>query len=145
MGTHTPSNFSAIVRCGQTVGWTKMSLGMEVGLTQATLFSMGSGDPATPRKKGHTHRHPIFGPCLLWSNGWMDEDAIWYGSKSRYKPHCIRRGPSCPRKGHVFAHVICGHGRPSQLLLSSCTIFFQLEYIVLCFVLFHRSYNNQSL
>jgi len=31
-------------------------------------------DPATSRQKG-THTHPIFGPCLLWPNGWMDEDA----------------------------------------------------------------------
>jgi len=22
---------------------------------------------------------PLFGPCLLSSNGWMDQDAIWYG------------------------------------------------------------------
>jgi len=54
----------------------------------------------------------------------MDDDATWYGSRSRHMPHCIRRGPSCPRKGHstppLFAHVCCGHGRPSQLL-SSCT------------------------
>ena len=38
---------------------------------------------------------------------------------------CIRHGPSSPRKGHsnsplFSAHVYCGHGRPSQLLLSSC-------------------------
>jgi len=28
---------------------------------------------------------------LLWPNGWMDEDATWYGSWSRRRPHCIRR------------------------------------------------------
>jgi len=22
---------------------------------------------------------PIFGLCLLWPNGWMDQDTIWYG------------------------------------------------------------------
>ena len=22
---------------------------------------------------------PLFGPCLLSSNDWMDQDAIWYG------------------------------------------------------------------
>jgi len=22
---------------------------------------------------------PLFGPCLLSSNGWMNQDAIWYG------------------------------------------------------------------
>ena len=30
----------------------------------------------------------------------MDEDATWYGSRHRRRPHCIRRVPSAPRKGH---------------------------------------------
>jgi len=49
-------------------------------------------DPATPREKG-TPTLPNFGPCLLWPNGWMDEDAAWYGSRPRPRPHCTRRGP----------------------------------------------------
>jgi len=57
-------------------GWTKMPLGMEVGL--------GPGDvqrgPSLPQKKS-SPPHPIFGPCLLWPNGWMDQDATWYGRK----------------------------------------------------------------
>ena len=28
-----------------------------------------------PREKG-TAPHPMFGPCLLWPNGWMDQDAM---------------------------------------------------------------------
>jgi len=44
--------FSANVRCGQTAGWTKMSLGMEAGLGPGNAYD---GDPATPRKKVH---HP---------------------------------------------------------------------------------------
>ena len=39
-------------------------------------------------------------PTLLWPNGWMDEDATWYGSRPPRRPHCIRRVPSAPRKGH---------------------------------------------
>ena len=27
---------------------------------------------------------PIFGPCLLWLNDWMDQHATWYGGR----PHC---------------------------------------------------------
>ena len=47
---------------------------------------------------------------------------------SRPRPHCIRREPSSPReKGTAAplfqAHVYCGHGRPSQLLLSSFITF----------------------
>ena len=51
-----------------------------------------------PQKKG-TSTHPIFGPCLLWQNGWMDEDAAWYGSRPRLRPQCTRRGPSSRKRG----------------------------------------------
>ena len=70
---------------------------------------------------------PVFGPCLLWPNGWMGEDATWYGSRHRPRPHCTRRGPSSRERGTAAplfsAHVYCGHGRPSQLLLSFCSFF----------------------
>jgi len=36
----------------------------------------------------------------LWPNGLMDEDATWYGSRHRRRPHCIRRVLSAPRQGH---------------------------------------------
>ena len=50
----------------------------EVGLSPGDYVF--DGDPAPPKKKG-TAPHPIFGPCLLWLNSWMDEDATWYGSR----------------------------------------------------------------
>ena len=130
MGTQLPlpyrgtvPQFSAIVRCGQTTRWTNMALGMEVGLGPGDFVR---GGPSYPQNREHTHHHPVFGPCLLWPNGWMDEDATWYGSRPRPRPQrCIRWGPiSYPRMGHssplFSAHIYCGHGRPSQLLLSSC-------------------------
>jgi len=43
---------------------------------------------------------PVFGSCVLWPNNSTDEDAIWYGSRLWPRPHCTRRGPSSPRKGH---------------------------------------------
>jgi len=160
-------------RCGQTAGWTKMPLGMEV---QATLCSMGIHLPpekwahpphpvfrpclfycgqtagcinmplgtevnlgpgdvvldgvAAPPTRGTA---PVFGSCLLWPNGWMAEDTTWCGSR----PHCTRRGPSSPRKGAqqpglFSAHVYCGHGRPSQLLLSCCTSMPKVHLSELC-------------
>ena len=33
---------------------------------------------------------PIFSPCRLWPNGWMDQDGTWYGGR----PH--PRGLLCP-------------------------------------------------
>ena len=73
-----------------------MSLGMEVGLgLRDIVFDV---DPATPRKKAHP-LPPNFGPCLLWPNGWMDEDAAWYGSRPRLRPHCTRQDPSSRKRG----------------------------------------------
>jgi len=52
---HTPQ-FSANVRCGLTAGWTKVPLGMEVGLGPGDFVF--DGDPATPEKR-HTRPHPF--------------------------------------------------------------------------------------
>jgi len=74
---HIPQ-FSANVYCGQMAGWTKLPLGMEVGLSPGNFVF--DEDPAFPQKRGIAPR-PIFGPCLLLPNGWMDQDATWYGGK----------------------------------------------------------------
>jgi len=67
--------------CGQTAGWIKTPLGMEVGLGPGHIVL--DGDPVLPSKKGHSPHSslPIFGPCLLWPNGWMDHNATWYGGR----------------------------------------------------------------
>jgi len=135
--------FLSHLYCGQTAGCIQMPLGMEIGLSPgdfvvrwgpspypkrggappnfrptcvvakqlhgsrchllrsytsayATLCSMWT---QLPPEKGHNHPHPIFGPCLLWPNGWMDEDASWYGSRPRPRPHCSRRSPSSRERG----------------------------------------------
>jgi len=57
---------------------------------------------------------PIFGPCLLWPNGWMYQDATWYGGRPRPTRHCVGCGPSSPRKKgtptptQFLTHVYCG-------------------------------------
>ena len=45
---------------------------------------------------------PTFGQCLLWPNGWMDQDATWYGDRPRPRPRCARWQPSSPslKRGH---------------------------------------------
>ena len=53
--------------------------------------SVFDGYLAAPRKKP---LHPSFGPCLLWPNGWMDEDTTWYESGPQPRPHCVRWGPT---------------------------------------------------
>ena len=74
-----------------------MSLGTEVGLSLHNIvFDV---DPATPRKKD-TPTPPNFGPCLLWPNGWMDEDAAWFGTEVDLGPgHIVLDGVPAPAKG----------------------------------------------
>ena len=57
--------------------WITMSLGMEVDLGPGDFVL--DGDPAPPPQKGGGAPQ-VFGKCLMWPNGWMDEDASWYGS-----------------------------------------------------------------
>ena len=70
---HSPQ-FLADVCCGQMAGWIKMQVGL--GPVDFVL----DGDPALPSpKRGQSL--PIFGPCLLWPNGWMDQDGTWHGGR----------------------------------------------------------------
>jgi len=69
----------------------------------------GHSSPA--EKKGT--EPPIFGPSLLWPNGWMHQDATWYGGWPQPRRLCVRWGPShLPQKGQsptqFSAHVYCG-------------------------------------
>ena len=96
-GTALPQ-FSVHVCCGQTAGRIKMPLGREVGLGPGDIVI--DGDPAPHPEKGHS-TPPFFSPCLLWPNGWMDQDATGYEGRPRPRPHCLRWGPSSPPKtGH---------------------------------------------
>ena len=58
-----------LVYSGQTVGLIKMKLGIHVGLDPGHSVL---GGPSSPSQRVTA---PIFGPCPLWPNGWMDEDA----------------------------------------------------------------------
>ena len=80
-----------LVYCGQTVGRIKMKLGTEVGLGPGHIVL--NGDQLPQRSTAPS----IFGPCLLWLNGCMDQDATWYGGTPRPRPHCIRWEPSSPQ------------------------------------------------
>jgi len=53
------------------------------------------GDPA-PLKGAQP---PIFGPYLLWPNGWMDEGTIWYGGRPRPRRHCVNMDSATLERG----------------------------------------------
>ena len=86
-----------------------MPLGTMVGLGPGNIVL--DADPA-PLPKGNS---PLtlpkkFGPCLLWPNGWMDQDATWYEGRPLPRPHCVTRGTQLPlpKRGHspqFSAHV----------------------------------------
>ena len=82
------------VHCGQTVGRIKTKLGKQVGLIPGHMVL--DGDPAPLPKKGAEPLSPIFDPCPLWPNGWMDQDGIWHGDGPWSRPRA-RWGPSSPR------------------------------------------------
>jgi len=58
------------------------------------------------------HVCPVCDVGVLWPNGWMDQDATWYGGRPRPKWHCVRWGPSSPHgkrhsTPHFLVHVYC--------------------------------------
>jgi len=77
-GDPAPPHFSVYVYCGQSVGWIKMPLGMEIG--HGPGHTVLDRDPAAPPPERGT-APPLFSPCLLWSSGWMDQDATRYGGR----------------------------------------------------------------
>jgi len=86
---HSPQ-FSAHIGCGEMAAWIKMSLGIELGLGPGDFVLYG--DPAPPSQKGA--EPPIFGPCYLWPNGWMDQDAIWHEGRPQPRRLCVRWYPA---------------------------------------------------
>jgi len=96
-----------------------MPLGTEVGLGLCDIvFDV---DPATPRKKG-TPTQPNFWPMSTVA-GCMKKPL---GTEVDLGPgHIVLDGVPAPAKVAqqlplFSAHVYCGHGRPAQLLMSSC-------------------------
>jgi len=88
-------------------GWIKIPVGMEVGLTPG--HSVLDTNPSSLPKRGYSSL--LFGPCLLWPNGWMDQDATYYDGRARPGLHCVRCGPSSTPRGTVpkfSTHVCCG-------------------------------------
>jgi len=60
--------------------------------------------PLSPSPKRGQSPFQIFDPFLLWPNGWMHQDATWYGSRPHPRRLCVRWGPSPPPKfsAHVY-------------------------------------------
>ena len=87
-----------------------MKLSMHVGLGPGHIVL--DGDPAPSPPKGHSP--PIFGPYLLWPNGWVDKDATWYEGLGLGPGHIVLDEDATaprPKKGNrpqFSVHVYCG-------------------------------------
>jgi len=82
-------------------------LSAEVGLDSGEFVF--DGDPPPPRKKAQPPH--IFGLCLLWPNGWMDQDATLYGGKPCPGDVVLDGIGAPPLKGHspqFSVYVYCG-------------------------------------
>jgi len=107
-GTAPPPHFSAHVYCDQTVAHLSNS---QLGPGYIVL----DGNPAPPEGAQPT----IFGPCLLWPNGWMDQGVTWYGSRPRPSRHCVGWEHSSPHeKGHSTPHTF----RPMSIVAKRSPI-----------------------
>jgi len=53
-----------------------------------------------PPKRGTAPSFRFMSIVAKLLDGGRVEDATWYGSRPRPRPHCIRRDPSSPPKGH---------------------------------------------
>ena len=100
LSDHCLSCVSAtLMQCGQTFRWIKMKLGMLLDLGPGRIVLDGYLAPL--RRKGGRAPPPFFCPFLLWLNGWMHQDATWYGGRPQLRRLCVRWGPSSPPlQGH---------------------------------------------
>ena len=82
---------------------------------------MLDGNPAL--KKGHS---PQFSAHLLWPNGWMDQDATWYGDRPRPWHIVLDEDPAPLQKGaqppQFSVRVCCGQtaGWTKMPLATGC-------------------------
>jgi len=129
-GAEPPPQFSAHFYCRQTAECTKMQLGMEVGLGPGDCVRRGSsplhkkGSEPTPEKKGTSISQFL-------AHVYCGETAGWMKTPLRTEVdlgpgHIVLDGVPALRERGIAApplfwtHVYCGHGRPSQLLMSFC-------------------------
>jgi len=91
--------------CGQTAGWMNMPLGTGYRPRPRPHYVTWGHSSS---KKG-AQRPPLFGQCILRSNGWMDQHATWYRGRPRLWPHLLDEDTATP-KGHspqFSTHVCC--------------------------------------
>ena len=108
-----------LVYYGQTVGWIRMSLGMEVDLGPGDIV----GDPALPAERGTAA--PLFGPCLLWLNGRPSQQLLsscWHIISYFPKNEKVTWPWTHPLRGMI--HRACTSTRQCQSVHQTWTAYF---------------------
>ena len=100
-----------------------MKLGTLVGLGPGHIMLAGD---QLPLPKGHSSL--LFGPYLLWPNGWMDQDATWYTEVGIGPGDIVLDGANSPppKRGTppIFSPcLLWPNGRQSQLLAAELLLF----------------------
>jgi len=128
------------------VGWIKIPLHMEIGLGPGNFvldvdpapLSKKKGRSPPPQYSEHFYCGQTAG-CIKMPFGMVvglgPGDVVFDGD-----PAPLRKKGTAPTQ--FLAHVYCGHGRPSQILLSTCFI---LMYLYQCKVLADFSQQLQQL
>ena len=80
--------------------------GLEVGLGPGDFVL--DRDPASPPQKGGGAPSPIFGPFLLWPNGWMHQDVTWYKVGLRTGDFVLDGDPAPSPKRGLSPSIIFG-------------------------------------
>ena len=107
-----------------TTHWIKVTLGMEVGLDPGHIqHILLDWDPPSLYKKG---AQPLtnFWPISLVANGWMHQDATWYGAAP---PKKMGRSPRQKNSTHVY----CGQkGACIQMPLGMEVCFSPVNFVL---------------
>jgi len=81
---------------------------LEVGLGPVHIVVDGDTAPL-PKTAGGRAPQKIFGPSLLWPNGWIHQDATWYGGIGLgLRDIVFDVDPATPRKRAHPPHPIFG-------------------------------------
>jgi len=88
-GTAAPPDFGRCIVAKRLDG--SRCIGTKLGVGPGDIVLHGNPAPP-PQKKKWAQAFPNFGPCLLWPNGWIDQDVTWYVGGPRPRPHCVRWG-----------------------------------------------------
>jgi len=94
--------------------------------------------PSSPQKEGsspHFHGLRMGSPCPSWPNGWMYQDATWYGGRPQPMGRCqmgtqplLERAQQPPPFPHFSAHFALAWSPISATTELWFSCYVQLEY-----------------